>query len=74
MSKMRDLTEGLVSIVVGVALIAFLVLTVKGYWELPTVYTSHTTGACVKIELSDGSTVGCESLKKFDRYENVWVK
>lgn len=71
---MKYIVEGIVSIAVGVTLIAFVVLTVKGYWDFPTVYTSTTSGACVKIELPDGSIVGCENLKSFERYENVWVK
>lgn len=71
---MKDILEGLVAITVGITLIFFIASSAMGYWELPTVYTSHTTGACVKIELSDGAIVGCENLEKFDRYENIWVK
>lgn len=40
--------------------------------DLPTVYESHTTGKCVRVELSDGSLGDCSNLP--GRYHHVWVE
>lgn len=48
-------------------------LAASDYLNLPIVYLSNASGVCTKIELADGTIIGCENLKKFDRFETVWV-
>lgn len=66
--------EKLALFVFTVSSIAMFVLAIKGYLDLPTVYWSSTSNACVKIELSDDEIVGCENLNKHDQYNFVWVQ
>lgn len=71
---MKDTIEFAVGFIAFGFVIFALMQSLNGWLDLPTVYTSNSTGRCVKIELSDGSIVGCDRLKEFDKYENVWVK
>jgi len=45
------------------------------FWDyngLPTVYQSHMTRECVRVEQMDGTPGDCSNLP--DRYHHVWVK
>lgn len=71
---MKNIVYQIIGTFIGVLIGTGLLFTFKAYLALPTVYTSNTTGKCVMIELGNGKKVGCERLKEFDRYENIWVK
>lgn len=55
------------------ALVALLLvlLGVRYYLDLPTVYESYSTQECVKVETPDGPG-SCERLPK--KYHHVWVQ
>lgn len=55
------------------AIMALLVLTVDYLINTPVVYTSYSTGKCVRIELED-KVVSCDRINELSRYDNVWVK
>ena len=62
-----------------IAPLGFALLLLAGvawaFWDvtgLPTVYQSHTTQECVRVELMDGTPGDCSNLP--DRYHHVWVE
>lgn len=52
------------------ALLAFSISSVYYYYlNIPTVYMSHSSGSCVKVNTGSYS---CYSLPK--KYQTIWVK
>lgn len=41
--------------------------------SVPDVYTSYSTGKCVKVEFQ-GKEIPCSDLKGYPRYTNIWVE
>lgn len=51
------------------ALLAFSISSVYYYLNIPTVYMSHSSGSCVKVNNESHS---CYSLP--EKYQTIWVK
>lgn len=72
LTRLRDFgpllaTAGFVALLVGGLFYALWDLT-----GLPTVYQSHQTGKCVRVEFIDKTQGDCSNLP--DRYHHVWVE
>ena len=72
LTRLRDLGPliaalGFIAILAGGVLWAFW-----DYTGLPTVYQSHMTRECVRVEQMGGTPGDCSNLP--DRYHHVWVQ
>ena len=70
----KEFLSVLFPVICAVLALFFLILTINNYMLLPTVYTSNTTGECVKVEFADGTITDCSCLKDIPRYNAIWVK
>lgn len=60
-------------VIIVVALIVSVWMMTDAYFSIPDVYTSYSSGECVKIMI-DGTELSCKHLPEFSRYNNIWVK
>lgn len=51
------------------ALLAFSISSVYYYLNIPTVYMSHSSSSCIKV---NAESYSCYSLPK--KYQTIWVK
>lgn len=68
------MVKDILSAIFFVASLIFMFFMITDYMNLPTVYTSNSTGDCVKVEFADGTITNCNCLKDIPRYNAVWVK
>ena len=60
-------------ICLAVVFVYIMVYVVLFQLNIPDVWTSYSTGECVKvINYTEGDTYSCENMPS--RYNNVWVK
>jgi len=65
--KVRNFLISVAAVVVG----SILPVGVGLWTALPTVYTSSSTGKCVRVVNADGSSGLCSKVP--DHYNHVWV-
>ena len=64
---LEDFLDGALILGAAAAVIA-LAFAVAGYFSLPTVQISHSTGECVRVLPENG----CDEIPK--KYKKEWVK